>query len=71
VPQHLRDRHYAGATRLGHGDNYQYPHNTPEGWIDQEYLGVDRTYYEPTPRGFEVELAKRLEDLRQRRQKAE
>ena len=71
VPQHLRDTHYPGAKRLGHGDDYQYPHDAPEGWIDQEYLGVDRTYYEPTPRGFEAELAKRLEDLRQRRQKAE
>ncbi|HET6425228.1 MAG TPA: replication-associated recombination protein A [Planctomycetaceae bacterium] len=71
VPQHLRDTHYPGAKRLGHGDDYQYPHDAPEGWIDQEYLGVDRTYYEPTPRGFEAELARRLEDLRQRRQKAE
>lgn len=67
VPQHLRDRHYAGAKRLGHGDNYQYPHDAPEGWINQEYLGVDRTYYEPTDRGFEAELARRLEDIRQRR----
>lgn len=71
VPQHLRDTHYPGAKRLGHGDDYQYPHDAPEGWIDQEYLGVDRTYYEPTLRGFEAELAKRLDDLRQRRQKAE
>ncbi len=67
VPQHLRDRHYAGAKRLGHGDNYQYPHDAPEGWVNQEYLGVDRTYYKPTDRGFEAELAQRLEEIRKRR----
>ncbi len=71
VPQHLRDRHYAGAKRLGHGESYQYPHDAPDGWVEQEYLGVDRTYYEPTSRGFEAELARRLEELRQRRQKSE
>ena len=38
VPPHLRDAHYAGAKDLGHGQEYRYPHDTPEGWVDQRYL---------------------------------
>ncbi len=67
VPVHLRDKHYAGAKRLGHGEGYQYPHNAEEGWLAQDYLGVDREYYQPAPRGYEAEIARRLEDWRNRR----
>ena len=67
VPVHLRDRHYKGAQRLGHGDNYQYPHDTAEGWCDQDYLGVPKTYYRPADRGCEAEFRQRLEELRERR----
>jgi putative ATPase len=67
VPKHLRDAHYPGAKRLGHGEGYQYAHDSPDGWVAQDYLGVDRTYYEPVDRGFEAELKQRLEDLRMRR----
>jgi putative ATPase len=64
VPRHLRDRHYAGAERLGHGAGYQYPHDAPEGWLPQDYLGVDRSYYQPTNRGAEAGLAEQLAGLR-------
>ena len=64
VPIHLRDAHYTGAKRLGHGEGYQYAHNSPDGWVDQDYLGVERTYYHPVNRGFEAELQKRLEKWR-------
>uniref|UniRef100_A0A7C2NYF4 Replication-associated recombination protein A n=1 Tax=Schlesneria paludicola TaxID=360056 RepID=A0A7C2NYF4_9PLAN len=67
VPVHLRDRHYPGAARLGHGEGYVYPHDAPEGWVAQDYLGVDREYYRPVARGFEQELARRLEEFRARR----
>lgn len=67
VPRHLQDRHYAGAQRLGHGAGYQYPHDQADGWVDQDYLGVDRRYYEPVARGFEIQLQQRLEELRSRR----
>ena len=67
VPVHLRDRHYAGAKRLGHGDGYEYPHSAKDGWVAQDYLGVDARYYEPVERGYEVELKRRLDDLRARR----
>lgn len=66
VPRHLRDAHYAGARQLGHGDDYQYAHDAPEGVAAQDYLGVDRQYYQPVARGFEIELAQRLEQLRKR-----
>ncbi|MBS0206301.1 MAG: replication-associated recombination protein A [Planctomycetes bacterium] len=67
VPVHLRDRHFKGAERLGHGDGYQYPHDSAEGWVAQDYLGVEARYYEPVDRGFEAELKRRLEDYRTRR----
>src|SRR5690606_34259621 len=64
VPVHLRDAHYGGAKRLGHGEGYQYAHNYEGGWVDQDYLGVERTYYEPTDHGFEAEIRQRLEEFR-------
>lgn len=67
VPRHLRDAAYPGAARLGHGQGYVNPHTTPEGWVDQDYLGVDVEYYRPTLRGHEAELARRLADLRARK----
>ncbi len=59
VPKHLRDAHYGGAADLGHGEDYVYSHDCPGGVAAQDYLGVDRTYYEPTDRGFEAELQRR------------
>lgn len=65
VPRHLRDRHYQGAERLGHGEDYVYSHNSEEGLVAQDYLGVEREYYRPVNRGFEAELAQRLEQIRE------
>jgi putative ATPase len=66
VPKHLRDSHYSGASDLGHGDGYQYSHNSEGGVAAQDYLGVDRTYYEPVGRGFEAELQTRLAAIKRR-----
>ncbi len=66
VPVHLRDSHYGGAKRLGHGEGYQYAHDAPDAIAAQDYLGVDRDYYRPVARGFERELAQRLESIRAR-----
>ncbi len=66
VPVHLRDSHYAGAQRLGHGEDYQYAHDHPDGIAAQDYLGIERTYYRPTDRGFEEEIARRLAAIRAR-----
>ncbi len=64
VPRHLQDSHYPGAKRLGHGEGYEYAHDAPGGIAAQDYLGVEREYYRPTDRGFEQELAQRLERIR-------
>jgi len=65
VPRHLRDSHYSGAEALGH-TGYQYAHDFKEGIVSQEYLGVDREYYKPTQRGFEAELTRRLEFIKEK-----
>lgn len=62
VPRHLRDTHYKGAARLEHGQGYQYAHDHEGGIVQQDYLGVDKTYYTPTNRGYEDIIAKRLAD---------
>ncbi|HZZ73892.1 MAG TPA: replication-associated recombination protein A [Pirellulales bacterium] len=64
IPTSLRDKHYAGAERLGHGAGYEYAHNAPNAIAAQDYLGVEREYYRPTDRGFEKELSARLETIR-------
>jgi putative ATPase len=64
VPVHLKDAHYSGAKRLGHGEGYEYAHNAADGIAAQDYLGVEREYYRPVNRGFEQELAARLESIR-------
>lgn len=70
VPVQLRDAHYPGAARLGHGEGYQYAHDHPGGWVAADYLGVEKTYYEPVDRGLEAELRKRLEEMKARRRAA-
>jgi len=70
VPVILRDSHYSGAKRLGHGEGYEYSHNSPDAVAEQDYLGVEREYYHPVDRGYERELAQRLEGIRGRLRKA-
>ena len=67
VPAHLRDAHYRGAAALGHGADYEYPHATAAGWVDQQYLPdelVGTTYYRPTPHGAEGRLVARWQERR-------
>jgi len=59
VPAHLKSSAYRGAEKLGRGVGYVYPHDLPEGWADQQYLSVKRTYYRPTDRGYEAVIRKR------------
>lgn len=59
VPLHLRDRHYPGAARLGHGEGYRYPHDDPRGWVEQAYRppeAAGHVYYEPSAHGAESQL---------------
>jgi putative ATPase len=66
VPKHLKDTHYQGAKRLGHGEGYKYAHDFPDGFVDQDYLGVDKLYYHPTERGYEAVIRSYLEKLSRR-----
>lgn len=59
VPDHLKDSHYSGASKLGHGKAYKYAHNYPNGYVKQQYLPtplVDATYYKGIKRGTEEQL---------------
>jgi putative ATPase len=67
VPAHLRDAHYRGAAKLGHGEGYLYPHDFPEGIVRQAYspeVAAGRRYYEPSRHGAEARYADRAERIR-------
>jgi len=64
VPEHLRDGHYAGAKKLGHGVGYEYAHDGKEHFVAQDYLGADKKYYEPTDQGVEKKIKERVEKWR-------
>jgi putative ATPase len=66
VPEHLRDAHYQGAKRLGHGEGYQYAHDHPDHFVPQDYLGAARRYYEPSEQGLERAIKARVEKWRAR-----
>jgi putative ATPase len=68
-PPYLQDAHYRGAKKLGRGTGYVYPHDEPGGVADQPLApdGLEsERFYEPTERGFEAELRRRLEEIRRR-----
>jgi putative ATPase len=67
VPMHLRDAHYPGAKRLGHGKGYKYAHDSEIGIVAQQYLPDElrgKQYYQPTSHGAEREVSTRLEKIR-------
>ena len=67
VPSHLRDAHYRGADRLGHGKGYVYPHDLDGAVAAQQYAPDElagRRYYEPTRHGAEARFAERYERIR-------
>ena len=67
VPAHLRDGHYQGAASLGHGAGYEYPHDHPSGWVDQQYLPDELTehrWYRPSDHGHETEIRRRMDQRR-------
>lgn len=67
VPDHLKDSHYSGASKLGHGNTYKYAHNYPNGYVKQQYLPtplMDAIYYNGIKRGKEEQL---LHDWEERR----
>jgi putative ATPase len=67
VPAHLRDAHYSGAKKLGHGKTYKYSHDEPYGIAEQQYapdVVLDAEYYQPTALGAEAAVKERWERIR-------
>src|SRR5579872_4703747 len=67
VPAHLRDTHYPGAGKVGHGEGYLYPHDFDDGIVAQRYAPepvADRVYYEPSGHGQEARIAERTGRIR-------
>ncbi|HEY0888219.1 MAG TPA: replication-associated recombination protein A [Nocardioides sp.] len=67
VPPHLRDAHYGGAKKLGHGETYKYAHDEPFGIAEQQYapdVVGDAGYYQPTSHGAEAGVKERWERIR-------
>ncbi len=59
VPVHLRDTHYRGAEKLGHGEGYRFPHDFPGHYVEQDYAPVEAEgmpYYVPSEEGYENEI---------------
>src|SRR5487761_486175 len=74
VPAHLRDAHYQGAGKIGHGEGYRYPHDFAGGVVQQRYAPdqvADRVYYQPSRHGLEARVAERAERIRAILDKAE
>jgi len=65
VPPHLKDSHYAGAAKLGHGEGYKYSHDFPGHFVAQDYLGAVRRFYEPTEQGAEKKIKARVDYWRE------
>jgi len=65
VPQHLKDTHYKGAARLGHGEGYKYAHDFEGHIVEQDHLPEHRKYYEPGDQGFELKVRERMEKWKQ------
>jgi len=71
VPNHLRDGHYKGAEKLGHGKGYKYAHNYPGNYVVQQYMPRDKEYYQPADSGFEKNIGERIRYLRSLKKKSD
>ncbi|OGP79305.1 MAG: AAA family ATPase [Deltaproteobacteria bacterium RBG_16_49_23] len=70
APLHIRNAPTSLMKELGYGKDYQYPHDYPDHFVDEEYLPENlkgRIYYRPTDQGFEKEIKKRLEFWRSKK----
>lgn len=67
VPNHLKDSHYKGAAKLGHGDGYLYAHDYPRHYVNQQYLPdelIGSSFYRPSDNGYERQIQKHLQFLK-------
>lgn len=67
VPNHLKDSHYKGAAKLGHGEGYAYAHDYPDHYVKQQYLPdelIGTVFYEPTELGYERQVRQYMDKIR-------
>ncbi|NQT32549.1 MAG: replication-associated recombination protein A [Candidatus Omnitrophica bacterium] len=64
VPDHLKDAHYPGAEKLGHGEGYKYAHSYEGHYVEQDYVRKKKTYYIPTELGYEKKIAEWMKSLK-------
>ena len=66
VPEHLKDAHYKGAAKLGHGKGYKYAHDFPNHYVEQEYMPHKAEYYKPGDLGYEAKIKERMDKLKKK-----
>jgi putative ATPase len=66
IPLHLRDAHYHGASKLGAGKGYKYPHDYEGHYVKQEYMPLKKEYYKPSDEGYEKVISRRIQKRRLR-----
>ena len=74
VPSHLQDVHYQKAEKLGHGKGYQYAHDFPGHYVEQQYLPAEiagETFYHPSENGYEAEIRKRFRKIKRYEEKSD
>ena len=67
VPVHLQDAHYKGSAKLGHGVGYQYAHDFPNHYVNQQYLPYElngKEFYRPSGNGYEVKIKEHMRKIR-------
>lgn len=68
VPAHLRDAHYKGAAKLGHGEGYLYAHDYPNHYVKQQYLPDELEgvrFYEPEDIGYESRIKEYFRQIKE------
>ncbi|MDE6420727.1 MAG: replication-associated recombination protein A [Lachnospiraceae bacterium] len=71
VPTHLQDAHYKGAAKLGHGAGYQYAHDYPNHYVNQQYLPYElngREFYRPDGNGYEQKIKEHMSRIKREAQ---
>lgn len=71
VPNHLRDAHYKGAAKLGHGEGYLYPHEFENNYVNQQYLPYELTgkeFYRPSGNGYEVKIREHMQRIKKQKE---
>ena len=70
VPAHLQDSHYRGAAKLGRGLGYQYAHDYPNHYVEQQYLPYELTgkeFFKPDGNGYEAKIKEHMRRLKEKK----